>query len=324
MPPTQSKERNSIVTLHRSNIDKHRWDNLVLSAGGPLYATFDYLTCCGEWEATVFEKDQQYYHAVPIPYRERGGIRYVYQSPFACFLTILSRRRDDETFEFFRSAWFTHLRTYNYLAKYFFCDSSFEDLKGCQIVHLGGLKIDLTQDYETILKGYSHNRGYDVKKHAEELIVSLSDNLDLFFKWNAALPIKSFLPSQLAELRMLWEKLLSNRQIEIYFATVDGEVISGNLIGKFGASLYSLAAFSTSEGRRKNALTIITDHILKKYAKSNYSTFDFGSLTGTGIDDFKSSFGAKRYSIYQIYRNELPWYIKIPKSILNYFKVSVS
>jgi len=320
----QIAREKSIEVLHATEIDRNCWDALVAVADGPLYCTFDYLSCCGEWEAVVLIEESQYWYTVPIPYRERGGIKYVYQSPFTCYLTFLCRKREAGSFEVFKNAWREHLRSYKYLAKYFFCDYSFRELVECQVIECGGLKIDLTRSYQEILKGYSHDRARKLRKPTKNLTISMSEDLDLFFKWNAQLPIKSFQPYQLVVLRALWEKLSFNGQIELYLAAIDEELFCGTLIGKFGTTLYSLAAFSTANGRKTNALTQVTDHLFQKYAQSHYTVFDFGSMTGTGIDDFKLSFGAERYRIYQIYKNNLPWYVKIPKSILNYFGVSVS
>jgi hypothetical protein len=318
----------SFKVLHRTKIDKHRWDALVLSADGPLYATFDYLSSCGEWEAVVFEGDHLYWCAVPIPYRERVGVKYIYQSPFICYLTFLSRPDAASSSPQFLNTCFNHLRSFAYVAKYFFCDSSFNELEGFKISFDGGLKIDLTRGYCHIVKGYSRHRSIDLRKAAKsDMIISMYESIDQFFEWHAELSvpkIKSFQPYQLTEMRMLWENLEVNGQIEVYFAAIGREMLCGTLLGKFGTSLYSLASFTTPRGRKKNALTLVTDHVLKKYAQSDYSTFDFGNLTGTGIDNFKLSFGAVCYPIHRIYRNDLPWYIRIPKSILNFFRVSVS
>jgi len=334
-------EQNSLVTqlpriaqwesfkvLHRTEIDKSLWNALVSSADGPLYSTFDYLSCCGEWEAVVFEEHQLYWCAVPIPYRERAGIKHVYQSPFACYFTFLSRTGVESLFEQFFKFWIHHVGSFAYVAKYFFYNAPFRELRGFKINYSGGLKIDLTRGYNDILKGYSRHRNLDLKKVVKNnLTVSISENMDQFFTLHAELSIpkiKAFQPHQLIEMRTLWERLVINEQIEIYFATIGDEILCGTLLGKFGASLYSLASFSTPKGRKKNGLTLVLDHVLKKYAQSDYSTFDFSNLTGTGIDAFKLSFGAACYPIHQIYRNNLPWYIRIPKLILNFFKVSVS
>lgn len=316
-----------IKVLQQNQIDKQRWDELVLAAGGPIYSTFDYLSSCNEWEAVVLEENQSYQLGVPIPYRVRRGIKYIYQSPFICHFTFLSREENDSSLSEFRDAWLQHVQSFIYVAKYFFYGTPFNGLKGYEISHHGGLKIDLTRGYQDILKRYSHNRLSDVKKPAKNLTITLSDDIELFFNWNAKLSvpkIKSFQTFQLTEMKSLWRVLSSDNMVEIYFATIDEEILSGNLVGKFGTSLYSLATFSTAKGRKTNALTLITDHVLKKYAGSNYVTYDFGDLAKNGIDNFKMSFGAERYPTYQIYRNNLPWYIKLPKTILNFFRVAVS
>ena len=317
-----------IKILHQSQINKQSWDELVLAAGGPIYSSFDYLSSCNEWEAIVLEENQSYQLGVPIPCRQRAGIKYIYQSPFICYFIFLSRAGAASSLPAFRGAWLEHIRSFGYIAKYFFYGSPFDDLKGYEIHHHGGLKIDLTQGYQKIERGYAHHRNVDLNKAAKSnLTVSITENTEEFFKLHAEISvpkIKSFEPHQIPEMKALWGKLSSNHQVEVYSASDSDEMLCGTLVGKFGSTLYSLASFSNEKGRKKNGLTLITDHVLKKYAGSSYSIFDFGNLAGTGIDDFKLSFGAERYPIYQVYRNNLPWYVKIPKSVLNFFRVSVS
>src|SRR5438132_683461 len=107
-------------------------------------------------------------------------------------------------------------------------------------------------------------------------------------------------------MRNLWRRLHENNQLEIYFATSDKAIVGGMLIGKFGSFLHALASFNTDEGRKMKSNTLLKDHIIKLYAMSGCSFFEMGRMAVSGIDEFKLSFGATRYSIWQLYRNNLP------------------
>jgi hypothetical protein len=118
-------------------------------------------------------------------------------------------------------------------------------------------------------------------------------------------------------MRNLWKKLYENDQLEIYFALSNKTIVGGILIGKFGNFIHALASFNSDEGRKMKSNTLLKDYIIKFFAQSDYHTFELGRRAVGSIDDFKLSFGANNYPIYQLFRNDLPWFIKGPKKILN-------
>ena len=118
----------------------------------------------------------------------------------------------------------------------------------------------------------------------------------------------------------MWRRLLQNNELEIYFSkNKSGEITSGLLLGKGARQLYYLESASTHEGRKLNGIALLIDYIVQEYAQSVYQYFDLGDKGPAGIAEFKLSFGSKEYSYTQYYRNNPPWYIKIPKAVLNYF-----
>jgi hypothetical protein len=73
---------NHITYLRRSEIDTARWDDCILNAASPLiYGRAFYLDemAAGKWDALVLDD----YHAVmPLTWRSKYGIRYLYQPAF--------------------------------------------------------------------------------------------------------------------------------------------------------------------------------------------------------------------------------------------------
>ncbi len=71
-----------ITYLRRSEIDTARWDDCILNAGSPLiYGRSFYLDemAAGQWDATVLD---DYKAVMPLPWRSKFGIRYLYQPAF--------------------------------------------------------------------------------------------------------------------------------------------------------------------------------------------------------------------------------------------------
>lgn len=310
-----------------SMIDQQKWDALVLLAGGPLYSTYHYLSSCeGFWEALILEENNQYICAMPIPYRVKAGMKFIYQSPLACYLTPLITPDKSEARSFLND-FENHLSHFRYAPKFFLkYDSNLSSQDFQQIEHQG-LSIDLRPSYSEISRHYSKHRMIRLKqtlKSNQQIICST--DIDTFFQLHEThtVPrIGSLSPDLRQRMHLLWKKLIDQQQAEIYFSQVNDQPIAATLIGKFGTTLYSLASTSTEEGRKQNGMTLLTDHVIKKYAASSFTTFDLGTRAIPAIDDFKISFGAKNYSILQLYRNQLPWYLAAPKKILNLLGIGV-
>ncbi len=289
--------------------------------------TYDYMSFCeGHWEGFVHEINGEYLCAAVTPYRIKAGMKFIYQSPLICYLSVLTISNQYDTNSFIQALQ-KHLRTFKYVPKLFYKEIEVSDWSGYKHTSWQGLEINLHQDYKDLLSGYSRHRKMRLKqtiKSSQKIV--LSSDVELFFSLHEehTVPrIGSLSLTQSTQMKKLWMQLITKGQAEIYFSEFEGKSIAGTLIGKFGTTIYSLASTSTQEGRRLNGMTLLTDHIIKKYSTSNYEIFDLGTRAVDSIDDFKLSFGANSYPIYQLFRNDLPWYFKVPKKVLNFWGVGL-
>ncbi len=312
-----------IKIIRSAYIEKTKWDSLVRrSTTGSIYCTYTYLSLCeGDWEAIIALENSEYVCALPVPFRTKGGVNYIYQSPLIPYLSILTQSEIKVSEEFFLNA-VAHLNSYHYVAKFFVKQSPPIQLDKCETTEHIGLAIDLQKGYTEIFKNYSSSRK-GLKQAKSELSVVKSQDLDLFLKMHKELTlpkIENIHDGQQHVMTELWRRLLQNNELEIYFSTIQsGETISGLLLGKGARELYYLESASTHEGRKLNGIALLIDYIVQEYAQSVYQYFDLGGKGPAGVAEFKLSFGSKEYSYTQYYRNNLPWYIKIPKAVLNYF-----
>jgi hypothetical protein len=76
-----------IQYLKRSEIDPLKWDNCVRNAAnGLVYGYYEYLDLiCDNWNALVLN---DYEAVMPLPWRKKMGIRYIYFPPFCASLGI--------------------------------------------------------------------------------------------------------------------------------------------------------------------------------------------------------------------------------------------
>jgi Acetyltransferase (GNAT) domain len=313
----------NIKIIHSTHIEKTKWDSLVgRSTTGSIYCTYTYLSLCeGDWEAIIGIENGDYVCALPVPFRTKGGVKYIYQSPLIPFLSILTQPEYKVSEEFFLNA-IANLNSYHYIAKFFVKHSPPIQLDKCRTTEHMGLAIDLQKRYSEIFNDYSSSRKGLKQARSEQEIVK-SHDLDLFVKMHKELTlpkIENIHDGQQHVMTELWRSLLQNNELEIYFSkTKSGETTSGLLIGKGARHLYYLESASTHEGRKLNGIALLIDYIVQEYAQSVYQYFDLGGKGPAGVAEFKLSFGSKEYSYTQYYRNNLPWYIKIPKAVLNYF-----
>src|SRR5579864_8810325 len=77
--------------LKRPDIDTGRWDGCIHQAGNSLIYGYHYYLdhmAAGQWDALVLD---DYEAVMPLPWRRKFGIRYLYQPAFTQQLGIFSK-----------------------------------------------------------------------------------------------------------------------------------------------------------------------------------------------------------------------------------------
>ncbi len=89
-----------IKYLKHKDIDKNKWDECINEApNGLIYGMSWYLDrVCPGWDALVSD---DYEAVMPLPWKQKMGLKYVYHPLFAQQLGVFYRREaDDQTYEF--------------------------------------------------------------------------------------------------------------------------------------------------------------------------------------------------------------------------------
>ncbi len=148
--------QSSIRFLSRKEIDIVKWDNCIERASnGLIYAYSYYLDAqCTNWDAIVIN---DYETVVPLPWRKKYGMRYVYQSAFIQRLGIFGNSLVNETDIIYRQAWkhfsFVHYNVSEYVA-----------LAKIKLKQRQNFVIDLSKSYKEIQLSYSKDCLLNIKK----------------------------------------------------------------------------------------------------------------------------------------------------------------
>jgi len=87
---------------------------------------------------------------------------------------------------------------------------------------------------------------------------------------------------------------------------------AGWFITVLGRCLFQVCA-STRKGKAKQAMFLLVDHMIREKAGSGL-VFDFAGSNSTGIAYFNAGFGATKTYYPALYRNKLPWLLRLVKS----------
>lgn len=306
------------VILNQSQIDQVRWTDLINTCNGSIYNTYEYLSSCGElWEALVVISDSKYVCATPIQFRIKYGIKYIYQSPFVPFYEILNGG-GKEIHESFTGDLKSHLSAHQYVAKYFLRDDGIRTINKFIIVEEKGYHLSLNENYQDILKSYSKDRKMRLKQaNKNNQVIIKSKDLELFLNLLEEYTLPKIHHIDKWQHKDFFYNLAKWFHLEILISNQYNKVLGGAILIKHRSTIYYLASFSSHEGRKLNSMTLLLDYVIQQNALGHHKFLDLGLKGTEGIEDFKRSFGAQGYRIYQAYKNSLPWYIKIPKAILN-------
>jgi len=298
------------MTLSRFNIipsreiDAVKWNNCIInSEANRIYAKHNYLQHLADnWSGLVLN---DYAAVMPIVWRMKWGIRYVYNAPFIQQLGLFGTYSSDDL----KGAISTTMQYIKYGDLYFNhtnpVQSIFSSAKTAT-----NLFIPLHAGYEVISQGYNNHLKIKLKKASDQqLIYSVSDNIKLAVNTYQRLYASRF-PSVIAanyqRLRAIAKQLINSQQCFIR-SVLDKEnnLLAIALFFKDENRIYNMLPSTTEEGRKASAMHYLIDNVLQEFAGMPL-LFDFEGSDVPGIKAFYESFGAVNESYYYLHYNHLP------------------
>ena len=319
---------NHISYLKRTEIDLHRWNNLVSgSVNGLIYANTHYLDhLAGNWAALVLN---DYQAVIPLTYKKKYGIRYLYQPAFCQQLGIIGDFTDNESRLILKKA-----------AELFpFAEIS---LNYANQAHLPD-SIDLTNDthitiladptYQSTARTTSNNYIIDLEAGYQKISEAFSGDLrknlqrvkQFPFEYREGHDPKAAIHLYRHQYGKRFPHVTKNNYnaLQEYASQFPGQVLIREvwhhntmlaivLCLADSKRIYFLLSTIMEEGRKLEANHFLIDQLVREFSGKPL-ILDFEGSDIQGIAAFYSGFGAVNQPYPRIKWNHLPWPWKLFK-----------
>lgn len=260
------------------------------------------------WDVLVLN---DYEAVMPLPFRRKAFIKYVYPPFWLIQLGIYSKEVEDENeflIELFDNFNFVELRM-NYMNS-FSMFSVFQQEKRIQI-------LPLNREYEVIYAKYNRNRKRELKKAVSHDLNECWNDcptvLINLFKENVGKRVKKISDKDYDKLLALMQVCVRKKIGELLtIYDKNNRVVSGAFFLKHKKRVTELVCSSDFKNRKNGANTFMNDRAIYKYSR-NFDVFDFGGSSMKKIAAYYKSFGAIDEKYTQLYYNSLPKIVKLFK-----------
>lgn len=260
------------------------------------------------WDTLVLD---DYNAVMPIPWRKKYFIKYVYTPFWMLELGIYAKETIDENeflIHLFDEFKYVDLRMNR--GNSFGMFHKFQSEKQMQV-------ISLENGYEKIVNSYNRNRKREISKALKnDLIEKWSDtpeNLIELFKNNVGKRTPQIKDSDYSVLVRLINTCIANKKgdvLSIY--SKDDRLVSSAFFIKHKNKVTEIVCSSDFENRNNGANAFMNDRAIFKY-QPHFDIFDFGGSSMLKIADYYHSFGAKTENYVQLKMNKLPFLYKLFK-----------
>lgn len=289
-----------IIPSHK--IDQRKWNNCIQNSSSPLIYGYTYYLdyMADNWSGVVID---DYKAVMPVPWRKKYGITYVYDVPFIQQLGAFSKAEYKD--DFFLLALVDNFKygdyNFNYNNKALFIKS-----------HTNYI-LDLSKDYTTIQSNYKSDLVKNINKAVKENIAyKISDHataIELYKSLYAA-KLANVRPRDFDNLKNLCDFLHGEGKVIVRkVVNANQQIIAAALLITDGKRLYNIANSVTPEGRKKEANHFLFDAIFRDFSGSGL-IFDFEGSDIPGVKSFYKNFGVTDQRYYSIHFNKLPKLIR--------------
>jgi len=297
----------TIQYLQQEEINKKLWDDCIRKAdNGLIYARSFYLeTMCDHWDALVWNN---YQVVMPLPWRRKAGIQYLYQPFLTPQLGIIGCGITKElTQEFLISVpgkfrfWEINLNKDNFF-----------DLPQFPLKRKHNYFLSLEQSYQRIEQGYNQNLKRNIKKaknrncvYSEEVPLKevLGPALKQFSRYTR------FSKKEANRFQLVVEGLLKEDKARLA-GVYQNKVLCAACVFLFDhRTAYYILATTTAQGKTTGASHFLLDQFIKGQA-GKIQVLDFAGSDVASVAFFYESFGAQSYSYGTLRTNNLPPWIK--------------
>jgi hypothetical protein len=300
-----------IVYLKNSEIDREQWDNCILaSQSRKPYAYSWYLDIMAPgWEALI---DDDYDSVFPLPGFKRFGIKYIATPIFLQQLGAFSPDIPTEN---------ALLEFLDYMPEFYklidLCVGQKVTPRSFKVTEKSNYELDLNKTYETLWNNFHPKCRRDIEKASKKKIemvhdITPSELIDLFILTKDKVA-KNIKPRDFQRLNNLMEYCLrTNKGRIVGVRGTRKKVLFGLFIIETPGYINLFFRVNTNESRENRISYFAINEIIRDNASTD-TILDFAGSSIPSIASFVESFGSVNYPYYRLYRNKLPWPIRMLK-----------
>ena len=293
-----------IKYLKHKNLNKQKWDSAIEKAeNGLVYALSWYLDIVSpKWDALVVG---DYEIVMPLTYRSKLGIKYLYQAVFIQQLGIFSIKDiTQEIVQNFITEAEKHFKFIDIQLNY-----ANPQLKDESFILRNTQLIDISKPYNELFNSYSKNLRKNLQKNSEsDLSVNYkgksSDFIDLMSKMFIKKEVREIKQIDLENLKRVINYSMDNGLGEFYFGYLNDKLCASAFFLKWEKRVIIFTALNDS-GREAGAMFGLIDKYLKENSGQDL-LFDFAGSNIPGVKYRNLGFGAKNEIYFKVKINNLP------------------
>ncbi|WP_439880427.1 GNAT family N-acetyltransferase [Pontibacter sp. MBLB2868] len=300
--------------LHQE-INEEKWNDCVAaSAEHIIYGYAWYLNAvCRNWDAVVEEQDGVYVSVFPLPLGRRWGQLGVLQPYFTqqlgLFTTVSSAFKNIQDYlalipDKYKNV-YLQLNTGNTNALNI-------EIQTVSLSERVTYHLDLRPTYKDLLKNYRNRHKLHKAQRSGLEIKPLKNIKPLvsIFKATKGRELSEMKEKHYRMLAGLYEVLQKHNAAELLQVvnSMAQPVAAALFIVQPGKVIFLFSA-SSEEGRKSAAMTLLLDHVIRKYANANV-IFDFEGSMVPSVAKFYANFGATPVPYVSLTKQHKPWYLK--------------
>lgn len=294
----------SIQFVKRQDINLTAWNDCIGRAtNGLIYAKFEYLDQMGcKWDALV---SGNYDYVMPLVWRKKFGICYLFYPPFCASLGIFGKGPDAVVVKEFLDAIPAKFRYWDFPLNY---GNNFT-LQNYTLAERSNYVLPLLRDYAQIYAGYRQNLRRNIKKASNlgfrtDKGFPVTEIIELAKAYTPGSPLE---PSAYYSFEKLFDRLSAKNEAHTYGIRDKKGILLASAVFLFDQRrAYYMLVGNHPDGKTNGASHALIDAFIKDYAGSDY-LLDFEGSDIRNLAFFYAGFGAVKETYPVIRSNRLPF-----------------
>lgn len=292
-----------IRKLLRKDIDDDRWNSIIAaSAYETIYPYTWYLDATADnWVGLVLN---DYEFIMPLPFRKKYTVKYVYQPFHNQQLGVYSTKEITAgILELFIREMNVHFRMADYA---FNAGNRIEGGKDLEIKESQNFVLSLNNDYEHIYSRYLGNVRRNLRK-ACKVPLELTEKLDIddFVKLKRATNPSGQDEAFFMNMERYLKEMEKLGKVNRLGVSLQNELCAAGVFVMSNKRVIFILSGSNETGKKHSMMFYIVDRVIREYAGRDL-IFDFEGSNIPSIADFFAGFGPDKEIYQRLYFNRLP------------------